>query len=148
MGQIDGPAIDTHWIKHPRHLLPSKRSKAHPCSHESEAMTTLYERGPFLRPTLRNAVVNERILAKLDSAPVADLGGKAIGTMNANGGVARHDIVQPIQYLLRGSEVLNFHRIIDDVGSSLLIEQRLFPRHRLKRLQCEGRHGYHLAICG
>jgi len=48
-------------------------------------MTTLYERGPFLRPTLRNAVVNERILAKLDSAPVADLGGKAIGTMNANG---------------------------------------------------------------
>jgi len=109
-------------------------------------MTTLYERGPLLCPTLRNAVVNERILPNLDTTPIANLGGKAIGTVNANEVISRHDVVQPIQHLVRRGKVLNLHRIVDDVDPCLLIEERLLHQHRLIRSQRKGCRGCHLAL--
>src|SRR6516162_3624542 len=77
--QIDGPAIDPNWIKHPCHFSRRERSKAYPCGHKSQAVPSLYKCGPLLRPTPRNVAMDERVLPELDAAPVTDLRGIAIG---------------------------------------------------------------------
>ena len=83
--QFEGPSVDPDWIKHSRKFRPCEGGKARPCGHQSYGVAACYKRGPLLQPSPRNIRMHEDILAKFNAAPVTNLDGKAVGTMDTHG---------------------------------------------------------------